>query len=72
MLEKGSHKRERTPSRDKHKEKGKESVSSGSKSYKRKGKKKKTMKVVYYESATLTSISSSEKPTYKRTSTKDS
>jgi hypothetical protein len=67
MLEKGSHKRERTPSRDKHKEK-----SLRFQVLQEEGKKKKTVKVVYYESATLTSSYSSDKTTYKRTSMKDS
>jgi hypothetical protein len=53
MSEKGSHKSERTPMGNKHKEKGEESVSSSSKSYtsyKREDGNKKMKKVIYDES----------------------
>jgi hypothetical protein len=63
MSYKGSHKSEKVPSGGKHKEKGEESVNSGSmssKSYKRRyGKKKRIKKVVYHETDTLTLLSTS-------------
>jgi hypothetical protein len=57
MSDKGSLNSEKGLSREKHKEKGEESIDSGSKSYDRRDDKKKNInKVVYYETDVLTSL----------------